>query len=139
MPSVLLVGCDPVVRFRTTSAVMAIPIKLLLIVVYTAAVAAGALGVGYAVVEWGDEDRGAEDDVDQETLDERIVQLADSLLERIDRCPNELSQLIRLVGQALIGQISGSDLERELRVLGGQYLACAATALAVEGSGHEAS
>ena len=82
------------------------PVKVLLIVVYTVA---------------------------QGIQDVRIDELADSLLDRIDRCPNELSRLTRLVGQALIGQISGSDLERELRVLAGQYLACAATARPVDG------
>ncbi len=115
------------------------PIKILLFVLYTAAVAAGALGVGYAVFQWGSDDGGAEGDVAQETLDERIDELTGSVLESFENCPDELSQLMRLVGQALIGRISGSDLERELRVLAGQFLACAATALAVEGSGHGAS
>ncbi len=105
------------------------PVKVLLIVVYTAAVAAGAFGIGYAVFDSGDED----EDVAQGIQDGRIDELADSLLDRIDRCPDELSRLTRLVGQALIGHISGSDLERELRVLAGQYLACAATARAADG------
>ncbi len=110
------------------------PVKVLLIVVYTAAVAAGAIGIGYAVFDSGDEDG----DVAQGIQDGRIDELADSLLDRIDRCPDELSRLTRLVGQALIGHISGSDLERELRVLAGQYLACAATARAADGpSGSE--
>ncbi len=106
-----------------------VPVKVLLIVVYTAAVAAGAFGLGYAVFDSGDEDG----DVSLGIQDGRIDELADSLLNRIDRCPNELSRLMRLVGQALIGQLSGSDLERELRVLAGQYLACAATARAADG------
>ncbi len=109
------------------------PVKVLLFVVYTAAVAAGALGIGFAVFEWRDEDGGADRDVAQGIYDGSIDELADSLLDRIDRCPNELSRLVRLVGQALIGLISGSDLERELRVLGGQYLACIATARAADG------
>ncbi len=105
------------------------PVKVLLVVVYTAAVAAGAFGIGYAVFDSGDEDGG----VAQGIQDGRIDELADSLLERIDRCPNELSRLTRLIGQALIGRLSGSDLERELRVLAGQYLACVATARPADG------
>ncbi len=110
------------------------PEKLLLLVVYTAAVAAGAFGIGYAVFESGDEDGGADGDVAQGIQDGRIDKLVDSLFDRIDRCPNELSRLMRLVGQALIGQISGGNLERELRLLAGQYLACAATARTADGT-----
>jgi len=67
------------------------------------------------------------------SLGERIEQLTDSALESFEQCPDQLSRLTRPVGQAVIGQISRSDLERELRVLGGQFLACVAIARAMDG------
>lgn len=109
-----------------------VPIWLVLLSLYTAAAAGVAFGVGYVVFERGENDT-SESEIASPSLGERIEGLADSALESFEQCPDQLSRLTTLVGLAVIGQMSGSDLERELRVAGGQLLACVAIARAMEG------
>lgn len=109
-----------------------IPVRLVLLCLYTAAVAAGAFAIGYVVFERSENDT-SESEITSPSLGERIEELTDSALESFEQCPAQLSRLTRLVGQAVIGQMSRSDFERELRVLGGQFLACVAIARAMDG------
>lgn len=109
-----------------------IPVRLVLLCLYTAAVAGVAFGIGYVVFEWR-ENGAPENEISSRSLSERIEELTDSALESFEQCPDQLSRLTRLVGQAVIGQMSRSDFERELRVLAGQFLACLATARAMDG------
>jgi hypothetical protein len=103
-----------------------------LLCLYTAVVAGVAFGIGYLVFEWS-ENGASESEITSRSFGERIEQLTDRTLESFEQCPDQLSRLTKLVGQAVIGQMSGSDFERELRVLGGQFLACVALARAMEG------
>lgn len=109
-----------------------IPVWLVLLCLYTAAVAGVAFALGYVVFERSEIDT-SESEITSPSLGERIEELTDSAMESFEQCPVQDSRLMRLVGQAVMGRMSQNDLERELRVLGGQFLACVALARAMDG------
>ncbi len=101
-------------------------LRFAMVVLYTMVVAGAAFGVGYAVFELGDDGGEAGSEITQQNVDERIDVLIAATLDRFEGCEPEFTRLFRLVGQHLADQLSGSALERELRIAGAQLLACAA-------------
>ena len=101
-------------------------LRFALVILYTVVVAGAAFGVGYAVFEIGDDGGETGNEITQQNIDQRIDALIAATLDRFEGCEPESTRLFRLVGQVLTDQLSGSALERELRIAGAQLLACAA-------------
>ena len=100
-------------------------LRVAMVILYTMVVAGAAFGVGYVVFELGDGGGEAGNEITQQNVDQRIDALISATLDRFEGCEPEFTRLFRLVGQALTDQLSGSALERELRIAGAQLLACA--------------
>jgi hypothetical protein len=101
-------------------------IRFAMVILYTMVVAGAAFGVGYAVFELGDDRGQAGSEIAQQNVDQRIDALTAATLDRFEGCEPEFARLFRLIGQVLTDQLSGSALERELRIAGAQLLACGA-------------
>jgi len=101
-------------------------LRFAMVVLYTTAVAGAAFGVGYVAFELGDDGGEAGNEIAQQNIDQRIDALIAATLDRFEGCDPEFTRLVGLVGQVLTDQLSGSALERELRIAGAQLLACAA-------------
>ncbi len=101
-------------------------LRLALVILYTVDVVAAALGVGYVVFEIGDGGSETGNEITQQNIEQRIDALTAATLDRFEGCEPEFTRLFRLIGQVLTDQLSGSALERELRIAGAQLLACGA-------------
>ncbi len=97
-----------------------------LVILYTVVVAGAAFGAGYAAYEIGDDGGETGDEITGQNIDQRIDALIAATLDRFEGCEPEFTRLFRLIGQHLADQLSGSALERELRIAGAQLLACGA-------------
>ncbi len=101
-------------------------LRFALVILYTVVVAGAAFGVGYVAFELGNDGGEAGNEIAQQNVDQRIDALIAATLDRFEGCDHEFTRLFGLVGQVLTDQLSGSALERELRIAGAQLLACAA-------------
>ncbi len=101
-------------------------LRFALVILYTVVVAGAALGAGYAVFEIGDDGGETGNEITRQSIDQRIDALIAATLDRFEGCEPEFTRLFRLIGQHLADQLSGSALERELRVAGAQLLVCGA-------------
>lgn len=113
-----------------------IPLRLVLFILYTAAVLGGAFGISYAVFEWREDDGGSDSGLTLESLDARI----DDLDGRIDSVTKQVSGLRSASGsndstschatvkamifaaiEALAFQAVAPSLEREARELDADF------------------
>jgi hypothetical protein len=101
-------------------------LRFAMVILYTMVVAGAAFGVGYAVFELGDDGGETGNEITQQNIEQRIDALTAATLDRFEGCEPEFTRLFRLIGQVLADQLSGSALERELRIAGAQLLACGA-------------
>ena len=101
-------------------------LRFAMVVLYTMVVAGAAFGVGYVAFELGNDGGEAGNEIAQQNVDQRIDALITATLDRFEGCDPEFTRLFELVSQVLTDQLSGSALERELRIAGAQLLACAA-------------